>query len=60
VRFTVWSSGARETIGIPGSGLSYTTGSRWPRRARSHGSILGGLMIVLFILYELIRALAGI
>jgi hypothetical protein len=56
----VGTSGARETIGIPGSGLSYTTGSRRHRRARSHGGILGGLMIVLFILYELIRVLAGV
>jgi Protein of unknown function (DUF4236) len=59
-RFTVGTSGTRETVGIPGSGVSYTTAQRWRGRARSHGSILGGLMIVFFILYELIRALAGI
>jgi uncharacterized protein DUF4236 len=58
-RFTVGTSGTRETVGSPGSGLSYTTAQRRRGRARSHGSILGALMIVLFILYSLFRALAG-
>ena len=58
---TVGTSGTRETVGLPGSGLSYTTARRWRGgRVRQHGSILGGVMIVLFVLYALIRALAGV
>jgi hypothetical protein len=59
--YTVGRHGPRATIGLPGTGTSYTMTPHHRRRhaAARHGSILGGL-VVLFLFYLLIRALAGV
>jgi Protein of unknown function (DUF4236) len=53
--------GRRATIGLPGTGLSYTVAPHRRRRAPAarHGSILGGV-VALFLLYLLFRVLAGV
>src|SRR5438445_8092328 len=58
--YTVGRRGPRATVGLPGTGLSYTVTSHHRRRpAARHGSIISGL-IGLFLLYLLFRALAGV
>jgi hypothetical protein len=59
--YTVGRRGPRATVGLPGTGLSYTVTPHDRRRrpAAGHGSIISGL-IGLFLLYLLFRALAGI
>lgn len=47
--------GRRTTIGLPGSGLSYTT----TRRSRRHGPRLLGLLLLALALYLLFRVLSG-
>jgi hypothetical protein len=62
VHSTFGRRGPRTTVGLPGTGISYTTASPYHRRRRArarHGSIVGGL-IGLFVLYVLFRALAGL
>jgi hypothetical protein len=62
VHYTVERRGARATVGLPGTGLSYTLaphhhrGQRRP--AARHGSILGGI-VALFLLYVIFRVLVG-
>jgi hypothetical protein len=50
--------GQRTTVGLPGTGISYTTAPHHRRRRARHGSIVGGL-VILFLLYLLFRTLAG-
>jgi hypothetical protein len=62
VHYTVGGRRSRATVGLPGTGISYS--AQIPRRNRRrptarHGSLLGGL-IGLFLLYLLFRVLAGI
>jgi hypothetical protein len=60
--YTIGRRGQRATIGLPGTGLSYTMTPHRRARRRAvarHGSIAGGL-VVLFLFYLLIRALAGV
>jgi Protein of unknown function (DUF4236) len=59
--YTVGRRGPRATVGLPGTGLSYTMAPhhRRRRRAARHGSIVGGLL-ALFVLYVLFRMLAGV
>jgi Protein of unknown function (DUF4236) len=59
--YTVGRRGPRATVGLPGTGLSYTMAPHHRRRGRAarHGSILGGL-VALFLLYVLFRVLVGI
>ncbi|HJU18582.1 MAG TPA: DUF4236 domain-containing protein [Stellaceae bacterium] len=49
---TVGHDHVRETVGLPGSGLSYTHVSHRRRRVRRHGSI-GGLLLLFLALWAL-------
>ena len=61
--YMVGKRGSRATVGLPGTGLSYTVAPHHHRGRRRpaarHGSIISGL-IGLFLLYLLFRVLAGI
>jgi hypothetical protein len=58
--FTVGPRGTRETIGIPGSGISYTTQRSWRRPqnhpadsvdpATAHGDFLRGLISIIVVM----------
>jgi hypothetical protein len=58
--YTVGRRGPRATIGLPGTGLSYTVAPHHRRRpVPRHHLTLGGL-VVLFLIYALFRVLAGV
>src|SRR5690348_16974604 len=62
VHTTFGRCGPRTTIGLPGTGLSYTVAPHHHhqrRPAARHGSILGAI-VGLFILYVLFRLIAGV
>lgn len=51
------SRGVRTTVGLPGAGISYSTSTSTGRRQRRsgahHGSALGGLIVILGLLWLL-------
>lgn len=56
---TAGTRGSRETVGLPGTGISYTEHQgRRRRRPKAHHTI-GGLLIVLIVLYLVGRAFGG-
>jgi hypothetical protein len=56
----VGAAGMRKTVGLPGSGVSYTTAQRWRHQAKRHGSNLLGGLLGLVMLYALVRTLLGV
>jgi hypothetical protein len=59
--YTVGRRGPRVTVGVPGTGLSYTASTHHGRRRRPavHHSI-GATLLGLFVLYVLFRVLTGL
>jgi hypothetical protein len=52
--FTVGTHGTRETVGIPGTGVSYTA-TQGRRRPKAHHYLAG--FVGLFLIYVVIHAL---
>jgi hypothetical protein len=48
--------GVRETVGIPGSGISYTTGGKQKRRSKKGCSLLTISILILSVLFGTIAA----